>query len=203
MEAKTKKLIFLIGAIFVGIIFLTSYAAFGNNGSATTVTSTVAAATGPTVFATANASALITGYSQVAYVSVPNGSNSTASALAGLMSKLEANGSIDNYINNNNNSYEIYSSELSAYALQKLLYAKLGSSNEVVVGSTADIMLPGNLSMYYPNSSRPVSVPLSDRNYTIYLNSVRSIGSPVNVSVSALLTERGTLYNNQIRISLG
>jgi hypothetical protein len=57
--------------------------------------------------------------------------------------------------------------------------------------------------MYYPNSSRPVSVPLSDRNYTIYLNSVRSIGSPVNVSVSALLTERGTLYNNQIRISLG
>ncbi len=43
MEAKTKKMIFFIGAIFVGIIFLTSYAAFGNNGSATTVTSTVAA----------------------------------------------------------------------------------------------------------------------------------------------------------------
>ncbi len=150
-----------------------------------------------------NANALITGYSQVAYVSPLNDSNSTAGALAGLMAKLEANGSIDNYVNNNNNSYEVYSSELSAYALQEALDAKLNSNNAVIVGSTADIMLPGNLSMYYPNASRPISVPLPDRNYTIYLSSVRSVGSPINVSVSALLTERGTLYNNQLRISLG
>ena len=31
MEDKTKKIIFFIGSLFVAVIFITSYAAFGNN----------------------------------------------------------------------------------------------------------------------------------------------------------------------------
>lgn len=200
MKAKTKKLVFFIGAIFVGIIFLTSYAAFSNN-AGNTSTTTVKAAPQPTIFATGYANATITGYVQVANVKLINSTNSTLNNLDTLMSKLEANGSINNYIYTNN-SYEVYSSSLSAYALKKYLYATLNSSNSVTVGSTADIMLPASISLYYSNSSPPVSVPLSNRNYTLYLNNVRSIGSTLNVSLSALITEKGMLYNNQLRISL-
>lgn len=151
VEAKTKKLVFFIGAIFVGIIFLTSYG-FSNNNSGNTSTTTVKAASQPTIFATGYANAVITGYSQVANVKPVNGSNATLNRLDAIMSKLEANGSIDNYVYVNN-SYEVYGSSLSAYALQRFLSAALNSSNSVTVGSTADIMLPASISLFYTNSS--------------------------------------------------
>ena len=147
VEAKTKKMIFFIGAIFVGVIFLTSYAAFGNNNSGNASTTTVkAAAPQPTIFATGYANAVVTGYAQVADVKPKNNANSTLNTLDALMSKLEANGSIDNYVYMNN-SYDVYSSSLSAYALQGFLDSALNSSNSVTVGSTADILLPASISM--------------------------------------------------------
>ncbi len=201
MEAKTKKIIFFIGAIFVGVIFLTSYAAFSNNNAGNTSTTTIKAPTQPTIFATGHSNAIITGYGQVANVKLLNISNSTANKVDALMSALEANGSIDNYLFTNN-SYEVYSSSLSAYALQGYLNANMNSSNSIAVGSTAEITIPSSIVLYYSNSSPPVSVPLIDRNYTLYLNNVTKIGTNINLSLSALITENGLLYNNQLRISL-
>ena len=75
MEAKKKRLIFLFGSILVAIIFLSSYAAFSNNGSPTSVTTTAKAQS--TVFVTGDTNGLITNYSDVALVSILNNSNFT------------------------------------------------------------------------------------------------------------------------------
>ena len=201
MEAKTKKIIFFLGAIFVAIIFLTSYAAFSSNNTRNSSTTTIKSTPQPTIFTTGYSNATITGYGQVAEVRPLNLSNATLNNLDTLMSKLEANGSIDNYVYTNS-SYEVYSSSLSPYALQNVVSNSLNSSNSVAVGSTADIVLPPSISLYYSNTSPPISVPLKNRNYTLYLNNVRAIGSNVNLSLSALITQNGLLYNNQLRIAL-
>ncbi len=201
MNEKTKKFVFLIGAIMIAVIFITSYAAFSNNNTANATTSTVSAAPQQTVFASATTNGIITNYTQIAYVESANSSNSSGAKLGQIMSQLEANSSIYSYIYVND-SYEAYLSNVSAYDLQELLYKDFNSTNAISIGSTADILLPSSISMYYSNSSPPISVPLSNRNYTVYITGLKSIGSSLNLSVSALITTRGTIYNNQLRIAL-
>jgi hypothetical protein len=202
MEQKTKRLIFFIGAIFVGIIFLTSYAAFGHNNttsndssSSSTILKSV-----QTVFATGKTNGTITNYSAVAYVTPLGLSNSSKNNLSAFMSQLQENGTLDNYVLTNN-TYQVYLSNLSAYRLQQLLYNKFNSNNSVSVTATADLMVPQSVNLYYSNSSPPINVALTSKNYTVSLTGLKSIGMKVNLTVSALITTQGSVFNNQIRLS--
>jgi hypothetical protein len=199
MQTKTKKIIFLVGAIFVAIIFLTSYAAFSNNNTSGTTTTSTVKQNQPTFFATGSASAVITNYTQVATVRILNDSNSTNDAISNLMSQLESNGSVDNYIYSNG-SYDVYLATISPYGLQSI-FDKSVPANAVSVGSTADITLPASINMFYPGTVQPINVPLSSRNYSLYLSTLQSLNSTINVSISALITETGQVYENQMRIS--
>lgn len=196
MEAKTKKLIFFLGSIFVAIIFLTSYAAFSNNGTNSTTTTIKSQST---VFATGVSSAVVYNYGDVAYVSLLNSSNSSRDALTNSISQLESMGNVQNYIETNGSYQLILSSNISSYGLQQWLYGKIGS-NTVSVGSDAEIILPSSIQLYYNNA--PLSIQLPNRNYSIYLSNVVALNSTINITISALLLRNGSIYGNQFRVSL-
>lgn len=198
MDAKKKKLIFLVGAIFVAIVFLSSYAAFSNNNSGSTSTSTVKSQ--QTYFFTGSSNAIITNYSDIAYVTLPNSTNSSNYNLTGILSKLEANGSVENFAYTNS-SYEVVLSTISAYDLQKVLYNDTGTNNTINVGSTTYVELPPKVVLSYTNSTQTIPVYLTNRNYSIYMKNVEKLGSSVNVSISTLLESNGSIYNNQFRVT--
>lgn len=197
MDAKKKRLAFLFGGILVAIIFLSSYAAFSNNGSPTTATTTAKAA--GTVFVTGYTNAIITNYSDVAYVSFSNSSNSVKNTVTNSLSMLQANGTVVDSIVTNN-TYQVVLSGISPYTLQQFLYQKTNSTNSISVGSTADVQLPQTIAFTYTNV--PIDLHLTNRNYTVYLSQVQSIGSTINVSISTLLyTNNESIYDNQFRVS--
>jgi hypothetical protein len=196
MEAKTKKIIFVVGAIFVAIIFLTSYAAFSNNNTGSTSTTTVESQA--TYFSTGTSNAIITNYSDIAYVTLSNSVNSSKINMTTILSGLETNGSVDNYVYTNG-SYEVVLSSISAYDLQELLYKDVGSNTFVNVGATTYVELPQSVVLYY--TTQPITVNLPSRNYSIYLKNVQMEGSTVNVSISGLLERNGTIYNSQFRVA--
>lgn len=195
MDTKKKQLIFIGGSIFVAIIFLTSYAAFSNNNSASTTTSTIKNRV--TYFALGSSNAIITNYSDVALITFSGNAQAQKATVANVLSELAANGSIGTYYANSNIGYNVSLTTISPYALQQLLYNKTGG-NSINVGSTAYITLPKSITLYY--SSTPVPIYLSNTNYTVYMGDVRKVGTVINVSISALLTNNGAVYNNQLRI---
>ncbi|MGD0729034.1 MAG: hypothetical protein ABR981_03080 [Candidatus Micrarchaeaceae archaeon] len=197
MQSKTKSIILLIGAILIAVIFISAYASFNNNNVAgSTSTSTVASQ--QTFYSTGSVNAIIENYSYITYVTFSNSTNSSKNNVTNLLSSLEANGIVDNYIYTNN-SFEVVLNNITAYQLQQEIYNTSKDSNSINVGSTAQITLPASATLYYTNT--PISIHLTSRNYSVYLNNVKSVGSTINVGISALLTRNGSVYNNQIKIS--
>ncbi|MGD0510597.1 MAG: hypothetical protein ABSA33_02035 [Candidatus Micrarchaeaceae archaeon] len=195
MDAKKKKMIFFIGSIFVAIIFLSSYAAFSSNSAKTTATTTIKVPA--TYFSTGSANAVISNYSDIAYVTLHNSTNYSRGALTKVISALVSNGSALNYIYANN-SYEVVLSQMSAYQLKELLN-KNSTLGGVTVGSTTYVTMPKSVTLYY--GAQPIPVNLNSRNFSIYMNEIGPVGDVVSLSVSALLERNGTVYNNEIKVA--
>ncbi|MGI0100864.1 MAG: hypothetical protein ACREBH_04080 [Candidatus Micrarchaeaceae archaeon] len=195
MEKKTKQLIFFTGSIFVAVIFLTSYAAFGSNGGPNTTTSTVKPQT--TFFATGSSNAVIYNYSSIAYIPSASLSNASVNSITSELSNLQANGSVEEYIYING-SYQVILSGMSPYMLRQQLYGISNMSNSLEVGATTYISLPGIVTLYY--NKVPAALNLAQRNYSIYMDDVMAQGTTINVSISALLSANGSIYDNQFRV---
>jgi hypothetical protein len=167
-----------------------------SNSSLSNSTTTIKAPA--TYIATGTSNAVITGYGKVANVTLSNSINTTKVNITKILSQLESNKSVGNYIYTNG-TYDVVLSNISAYNLQNLLYKDAGSSNTISVGSTANVELPSNVVLY--NATQSITVVLSNRNYSIYLKNVQMPGSTVNVSISAQLEKNGTIYNNQFKVA--
>ncbi len=187
-----KKLLMLVGSIFVAVIFLSSYMSSSNSPGSTTTIKAPA-----TYLAIGKSSGIITGYGSNAYLALPNQSNRTLESVNGTLSAFEANGSISNYIHVNG-GYQIALSGVNAYALQQSIrnITALANSN---ITTTAYLLLPANALLYV--NSYPVTVALSKKNYSISLTGIKPLGSSLNLSVFALITKNGSVYNNQIRLN--
>jgi hypothetical protein len=196
MDEKRRRIVFVAGAIFVALIFLSSYAAFNNNNVVSSSTTTATAQ--PTFYTTGNTNAIITNYSSLVNIALLNNSNAVNNKVINIISQLQANGIIQNYVFSNN-SYQVVLSGLSAYNLQQLLYNKTGSSNYTSVGATTYVTLPNQVTLNYTTQS--ITINLANRNYSVYMKRVKKIGAIINVSVSALLTRDGNIYKNQFKIS--
>jgi hypothetical protein len=191
MNQKTKKLLLFLGAVFVAVIFLSSYLSFQNNSLATSSTTTVASVATFPVFGSSTAT--VTGYGANANITVNSVYGGADANVMKTLSELETNGSINNYIGSNG-SYEVFLSTINAYYLQQQLQNAVNSSNAVVVSATTYIMLPSNVTLYANNY--PVRVYLSDRNLSVGTTRLECIGSIINVSLRALVTSNGILYGN-------
>lgn len=192
MDDKTKRLIFFIGSLFVAIIFLTSYAAFNNNNTTGgTTTSTIANVN--TVPVVGSANGIIVNYTDVAHIYLGNGSNATI--INTTLNALEANGTISNYVGTNK-SYDVLLNSIDPYSLYKLIR---NETKNVSVGGQAEILLPAKVDAYY-STSGIIPITLPTRNYTLFLNNTKPIGSQIPVKITAIVTENGTIYNNNIKI---
>jgi hypothetical protein len=189
---KGKKLIMFVGALFVAVIFLSSYMTSSNSPGTTTSTKPQ-----NTYLAIGKAPAAITGYGSSAYVSLSNQSNGTIESLNKTLSELEANGSISNYILVGN-GYQVALSGISAYALQQSI-RNITALSHSDLAATAYLLLPSNEILYV--NSYSVNVALGRRNYSIGITGLKPVGSYLNVSVFALITANGSVYNNQIKLN--
>ena len=197
MQESTKKKILGLGALIVAMAFISSYAAFGNNGAPNTTTSTTTIKAATTYYVTGNTLASISGYASQLYLTL-NKPNSTANdTVTSLLTKMENNNSVSAFINNPNGFY-ISLGNATAYSLEQAVSAKL-PANSFLVNSTAFLSLPKVVKLYYRGVGLNVSLPAL--NYSTQFNNPVPIGTQLNVTVAALAAANGSIYNNQIRVT--
>ena len=197
MDQKNNRILLFLGSLFVAVIFLSSYASFGNGLSATSSTTTIGAVR--TYPAFGSSSARITGYGAAAFVRLNPGTAATTGQITKILSKLESNGSINSYVGSNS-SYEVYTASMDAYTLRGVLQTAKNNSATVGVSSDVDLLLPSNITLH--SNGYSFSVHLDNRNYSANMTDLKAIGTLINVSVSALVTANGTVYRNQIVVNL-
>jgi hypothetical protein len=193
-KQKLKRTILFLGALFVAIIFVTSYAAFDNNGTnlGKSTTTTPQGRTLP-VFGAANA--VIENYSYFADVGV---SANEVTAVNATLDALVSNGTVSSYYYSNS-SYRVVLSNINPYGLYLLLHNSTKGTN-ATVGAQAYVKLPTTISVYY-GSSYAVPVSLLQPNYTVYIANVVPINSTVHVNVIAQINQSGDIYHNQLKLS--
>ena len=196
MNDKNKKIVLFLGTVLVAVIFLSAYASFNNNNVSNSSTSTIK---NPQTFPSfGNSNAVISSYGNIVNITFSGNSNASVNATAALLSNLESKGAVNNYFYSGNR-YEAILSNITAYQLRQMVYNITNQSNSISVGSVAYLKFPGTVTLYYVGT--PVNLYLANKNYSIYMKNVKSIGSTVNVKVFALLTKNGSIYNNQLIIN--
>ncbi len=194
METKKEKnFLMLIGALVVGVMFITSYVAFGSNGSAAPATSTVPQKTA--VFF-GNANAVVTGYGTSMEIFA---AHSNASALLNkTLSSYDAQNSI--IIQGQlGGTFEIDTlGNLTAYDIQQDLYNSL-PPNSIRINAQEFVRLPNTLTMYSYGEGIPVR--LSIVNFTVNKSILTPIGSNITVDVQAQILSNGTIFDNNIKVT--
>lgn len=196
---EKKRMVELVGALFIAIIFLTSYAAFSSSGTRPSANNT-APAQAQTYYATGRTQANITSYGQVLSVNV-SCSNATAvmSSLNRLLTAMEGNGSVSNFYSPMQGRILVQLGNYTAYKVYSLLSAGIGSGAACTsFTSQASVLLPARMSFMIPlaKSSYTVMIPGSQRSVTLPITLSNSTGKAINVSVAALITTNGTIYGS-------
>lgn len=195
-KEKLKRLILFIGALFVAVIFISSYASFSNNSGNGGSTSTTTLKQQSTYLVYGNANAIVINYSYVAGIFNVNVSESNT--INATLGNLQLNGSVSNYLFQNS-TYRVELDTISPYTLYLLISNTINGSN-ATVGATAYVKLPSAIVAYYGSS--PVSVALQKSNYSIFLNSVEPINTIIPLKVTALISGNGSVYDNQVELSI-
>jgi hypothetical protein len=196
-----KKTMELVAAIFIAVIFVSSYAAyggnFGNSGQASNSGANANATTTiPPVSGSARASIVSYGTVLDVNVSCANAS-AVASSLNGYLNALESNGSISNFYSPENSEILVQLGSYSATALYGALSGRLGKNAACTsFASQATVQLPSIMNV----TGGKIRIPGSLRNYPLGLKLSNNMSSSVGVSVLALIAENGTAY--QLRVML-
>lgn len=192
---ERKKLIELVGSIFVALIFLSSYAAFGNiSANASNATTTSQA---QTVYAAAVANATIASYGGTININI---SCSNVTAVSGVLNaalaSLEKNGSVSNFYSQQASQVLVQAGNASAYRLFLELSkdAGAGASCTQFLGS-ANVNLPSRVNFHVPaeKSSIIISIPQSMLTHSLPVAFKENMSSTMEVSVSAFLYLNGTI----------
>ena len=189
---RKRKLALFAGAIVVAIMFLTSYAAFGSNGTAQSTTTSIKQSTYP-VFG--NANAVVIGYGSS--VSVTLIDINASGALNSTLSKLEANSTITNFIPTAT-GFIVYAPGSAPYTVQEAFGSAL-PHNAIALNGTESIRIPSSLVLYYYGTE--TNVHTNTTNFTIPVQELKPTGSNVSVSIRALVLPDGNVYQNNIQVS--
>jgi len=200
-----KKLIELIGSVFVALIFLSSYAAFGNTAqSQSNATATVPV---QTFYAVAEANATIQSYGSVMNISIScanasraaNAANITniADELKGALAQLESNGSVANFYSSQENQILVQAGSANAYSLFLRLSKGIGSGVACTrFSGTANITLPSAIGFtVLPQKIKViVELPQSLQSYSLPVTFAENMSGTLRVLVDAYLEPNSTIY---------
>jgi hypothetical protein len=194
---KMKRAVFFIGALFVAIIFITSYAAFSSNNSGGTQSTTTTVSNARTLLVSGIANAVVSNYTYIALVG-PVPANQIK-AVNNTLNNLQFSGAISNILPSNA-SYRVILSTINPYQLYLSLSNATSGAN-VMVASQAEVTLPNTIEAYYYGSSLFIPVHLPQRVYPLYLANVLALNSTLSVRVSILITSNGSVYQNQVELT--
>ncbi len=199
MDEKTRKRVLFVGALFVALMFVFSYVGVSSNvptGTHTLITTTTLPPQ-RTFFASGTANATIVGYAGTATLMPISNSTALANSIASTLSSLRNNGTIQNYVTDGP-GYDLILGNINSYSLQQLLYSRFNATNSIRLSSTANARLNGRVNLFVGNQSAPVQI---NGTYQLNFTPLVPINSPVRVSVQALVTQNGIVYNNQVAVS--
>ncbi|MCL4363456.1 hypothetical protein M1439_03350 [Candidatus Marsarchaeota archaeon] len=192
-ENKKKKIMF-IGSMVVALMFISSYASFGNNNISTSTT-TIQKSAGPEYYVSGEVNATIIGYSQNALLKIFSNSSSMQKSIASTLSRLETNASISNYAQVTD-GYDIVTGNMDAYALQHYFSNSYGASN-VSVSAKSTVKLAPNVVLYY--LGRPIGVATAGT-YNISISPLIANGSVVALNAHAIVNGTGAI-NGAIQLT--
>ena len=190
-----KRLAELGLAIFVAIIFISSYVSLTNYNSATATTTIPA-----TAYAHSYATAVITGYSNPLYMNVAchgdaSLENLATNSVTASLTALEANSSILDFIPSGTN-ISIASENMSTYGIYTYVTGRLDAQEAQCIHSyaIAHLLLPPLLNVTVGSQALQVQLTTAQMNQSIYTALNKSLGTKVKVKVSMLLTQNGSIY---------
>ncbi|MEM0074413.1 MAG: hypothetical protein QW091_00970 [Candidatus Micrarchaeaceae archaeon] len=195
---EKKKLIEFIGSLFVAIIFISSYAAYGM-GSSSSNSASKSKATNSTqlIYGIAFTNATITNYTNVFSIAT-NCIGKSALKLNETLDAMLANGSIAEYYQSSPNVFSVDSGNESANSILHYIY---NSFNCVNITAGAEIELPYNASFYFGALGRSIKLAIPN---ALRMHSVAMYFSPnvsnINVSIGALSSEYGIIKNVSVSI---
>jgi hypothetical protein len=192
---EKSRLVQLALALFVGLIFISSYVSLVNYNSQQSTTSTIPA----TYFAQGFANAVVSGYTSPMYFNVTCSDHATASIAGNEISRrlnlLEVNNSVFNFYSSGRN----VSVEPGNMSAQQIYSSVTGSMNQSAANctlaySTDVISLPAAANFTVGAQNIAVIVPRTQANATIVLPISYGIGSHVRLKLSTLVTANATIY---------
>ncbi len=192
MDEKRKKTILFIGTVIVAIMFVTSYAAFGNNGIPTTSTTTQRQTT---YYSTGTSNAAVTGYGSSISVVLLN--KSASNTLNSTISQLEANNTITNFIPTSR-GYVLYAPGNAPYVVQQAFLSSL-PVNSISLNGSERVVIPNSFILFYYGSA--IHVYTNVTNFTVTVSKLSPIGASTRVNIQALVLPNGQIYNNEIQVA--
>lgn len=198
---EKKKLIELVGSIFVAVIFLTSYAAFGSNSNGSN-TATTTAPQQQTIFAKAYGTVNITSYGSELNVNISCSNVTNVSArLNSELADMEKNGSVSNFYAQQASQILVQAGNLSSYKIFQILSQKINESKACTgFGASANIQLPSSMSFHISGqkSGYIITIPSDQRSYALQIMLTQNAIRRINVSVSGLLSVNGSVSGSLV-----
>ncbi len=187
MEKKTKSILMIAAVIILSVMFVLGNVAGSNSSPPTKGTTTTIT---PTLLVTGTANAVIQGYSRnmVLYGQPSN-------SLLNELGILQKEGNINSYTKVGN-QIDVNGSNFSSYLVYNSI---VGYSTGLAFNTTAYIKLPNPVMLRYSGSL--VRIDIGNSTYPLRISNILDVGSTVPVSVQAIVTEQGTLYQNQLRLA--
>ncbi len=189
---ERKKLMQLIGSLFVFVIFIASYLSFSSAAPIAKTTTTTILQTFPAI---GYANATVIGYGNTATVYIICDLNSTASKLSNALTTLENNGSINNFYSPTINTTLIYLNTMDPVRFKSYLENSLGENASHCISLSADtkLLLPKVVDFKINSQQYPIPIPNSTRSLSFSLPV--GTNNTVKLRILALLTQNGSIYN--------
>ncbi|MGC8662585.1 MAG: hypothetical protein ACP5RT_02245 [Candidatus Micrarchaeia archaeon] len=193
----SKKIIQLLGSIFVMVIFVVSYFAFGNYNPTSKQTATTPVQTYPEI---GYANATVIGYGNTATISIVCNLNSTSSIVSDLLNGLERNGSINNYYSPETNATIVYLGKIDPPNLSIYLKSNLNEStfNCISLSASTKLQLPQIIYLGSGLQKYPILLPNSTRIMNFELPISNKI--TIKLRILALVTDNMSVNNLTARV---
>ncbi len=197
---KRNRIIITLGTLIVAVMFVSSYASFGNNNIAGSSTATTTIRSGSTIVVYGSAIGRVVNYSSSLNMTINTDKQSnTINYINATLGELESNNLIGSYDYLGSGKYAIILSKMNLYNFSKII-----SNNSIYNASVYGeeyLSIPNSVELYYNTQAAKIALPNSE--YGIYTSNILSLNSSINISISAVVYTNGSLYNNQLRISQG
>ncbi|MGC8479118.1 MAG: hypothetical protein ACP5M9_00400 [Candidatus Micrarchaeia archaeon] len=209
---EKKKMLQVILSIFIGVIFISSYAVLANLQTSTTSktasSSNSTLPTAQTIYVSGTSNAIIDNYTGISTISVncnnTKNTNKTNSYLTNKLTQLEGNNSVSTFYQTQN-IFNIDLGTLSPLGLYNTISSTYNKTltSCMAFNAAAQLLVPQyvnfSVNTGISGKTQNVQIPIPSTSRDIYLNvSIPTNSIIVPITVRALIYQNGTIYQLSI-----